>query len=83
MKNYYVSLFLVLVKILFPIHILYRVGCVKVSDSTCIEELFECVLIKVDPTCFGYSKIKVLRDQIVLIFRKVGPYLVLNKDFHF
>ena len=52
------------------------------------------VLIKVDLTCFGYSKTKVPRDRIVLIFRKVGPYLVpifqklgpylvLNKDFHF
>ena len=52
------------------------------------------VLIKVDLTCFGYSKMKVPRDRIVLIFRKVGPYLVpifqklgpylvLNKDFPF
>ena len=52
------------------------------------------VLMKVDLTSFGYSKMKVARDRIVLIFRKVGPYLVpifqklgpylvLNKDFHF
>ena len=52
------------------------------------------VLIKIDITCFGYSKMNVQRERIVLIFRKVAPYLVpvfqklcpylvLNKDFHF
>ena len=64
-------------------------GCLKLEEKVGAYNL-----IKVDLTCIGYSKMKVPRDRIVLIFRKVGPYLVpifqklgpylvLNKDFHF
>ena len=60
-NRYYMSLFLVLI-ILFPIYISYRVGYMKFIDSTCIEELFERILMKkVDLTCVGCSKISAER----------------------
>ena len=103
MKNYYVSLFLVLM-ILFPIYIFYNAllqDCDAFSigfDESEVNKNHECeVLVMLSTKEEGiemrYSKMKVPRDRIVLIFRKVGPYLVpifqklgpylvLNKDFH-